>query len=143
MTNLNPETVEHIRGWLSTGFLGFISVMAARFATPILAYLTERAKIQAQEKKDTRDGYGPLLDRMEKELSRVGEALVRCQEQHDQDGLRISKLEAEIAGFNRALITRSTQEPVLLDGQGVRYREIAERTAAAVQSFPVPNEPLE
>lgn len=139
MTDISPETIEHIRGWVSTGFLGFLSIIAARFATPFMTYLTERAKLRVQERREEREGYGPLIDSLTSEVKRISEALVRCQEQHDQDGLRISKLEAEITGYQRSLIARSAHEAMEVPGS---VGNVAVKTATAVQAFPIPKDDL-
>lgn len=135
MTDISPETIEHIRGWVSTGFLGFLSIIGARFATPLSGYLIRRNELRLQERKDEREGYGPLIDSLTSEVKRISEALVRCQEQHDQDGLRISKLEAEITGYQRSLIARSAHEVMEVPGTA---GNVAAKTAAAVQAFPLP-----
>lgn len=135
---MTAETLEHVRAWLNTGFLAFLSIIGARFATPLSQYFIRRAELNAQERKEERDGYGPLITALQGEVKRLADGLAKCQEQHEADGRRIATLEAELIGMKRAVITRSTQEVVAIPATA-HAQDIADRSARAVSAFPMPD----
>lgn len=140
MSEISAQTVEHIRGWLSTGFLAFLSLIAARFVVPVTNFVIKRNEQKIQERREEREGYGPILDRLEKEIARISADLIRCQERHEEDAKKIALMEAQILGMNRSIIARSQSEAVLLNDTG---RDVAERTARAVENFPMPTTDME
>ena len=62
------SAAEIIRPWISTGFLGAITLLVARLGKPITDYLIETHRLRAQEKKDDRQGYGELIEALSKEV---------------------------------------------------------------------------
>jgi hypothetical protein len=135
MTDLNALDIETIRGWASTGFLGFIAFTLARFASPIGAYMVKRLEVNAQERKDERDGYGPLIKTLTDGLAAVREQLAQCEQRHVTDVARIDQLEATVRGLNAVVVGKASQEAVMLPATTGDQREhmlqIAERSASA------------
>lgn len=88
-----------VRPWVSTGFLGLITLLIARLGKPVAEYLIETHKLRAQEKKDDRQGYGDLIKTLSTEVHelRAENTLMRkeIRELHGLiDGMRRGDMQA-------------------------------------------------
>lgn len=153
--NVNDLDIETIRGWASTGFLGFIAFTLARFASPFAAYMTKRLEVKAQERQNEREGYGPLITIMQADIETVRKHHAECEErarhtseefnerlrlQEEEfnearraDAARIATLEGQVSGLTRAISGISVNQGIELPSStgNDRLLDIAERSVKA------------
>lgn len=111
-------TVETIRGWLSTGFLGGNLFLLSRMVPAGLAYLKETREAKLADKKDDRAGWGELIDTMGKQITALTERERDCEarmtEMREAYEGRMLKMQGEIDGLRRLVVAKSTVEGVPL-----------------------------
>lgn len=66
---MNIEWIDAFRGWLNTGILGAILVFIGRLGPQYLKHLRERNAQRMQEKVEDRQGYGPLIEVLNKQVA--------------------------------------------------------------------------
>jgi hypothetical protein len=130
MTDIDIET---IRGWASTGFLGFIAFTLARFASPFAAYMTKRLEVRAQERKDEREGYGPLITLMQQDIENVRKHHAECEAARQKDAERIATLEGQVAGLTRVITSAGIGAALRIPSSTGKDQlfDLAERSAIA------------
>lgn len=84
------ESVEALRGWISTGALLGLLTLASRL------WLQNR-KLRMQEKGEDRQGFGILIDRLTANIERLERKLCEAEE-------RIKTLEGERAGEHALIV---------------------------------------
>ncbi len=148
---------DEVRPWLSTGFLGAILFIVARLGKPVTDYLIETHRIAAQEKKDDRDGYGPLIatlqdsirtmetkhaDEMramraehaahiERITRETAANMARIEGEHRRCEDRLAKIEGELMGFHRQALIQSQQGVAALPASKM-VRDAGERAVEAI-----------
>lgn len=73
---MTGDTVEILRGWISTGALLGLLTLAARL-------WVQNRKLRMQEKIDDRQGFGELINAMGAEMTRLRERVETLEKQRD------------------------------------------------------------
>lgn len=139
--NIDWTNIDAVRGWVSTGFLGFIAIMAGRFAKPLAEYLIKQRELRIQERQQDREGYGPLIATMQEQIKRMDAALTACEETHTHDSRRIGELEAQVAGLNRIIMAKTLDSYSELPATTKTMDEVARKSAVALLTSLPPVEP--
>jgi hypothetical protein len=111
-------TIEMIRGWLSTGFLGGNLFLLSRLVPAGLKHLKEMRQQKLAEKAEDRAGWGELIETMGAQIKALTEREHDCEQRivsmRDDYERRMKVLSGEIEGLRRLIIMRSSVEGVEL-----------------------------
>lgn len=91
---------EQVRGWVSTSLLGLIAWVVIKGMALIVKNNLETKKLDIEDRKQEREGYGPLIQSMREELARVIAQHHACEE-------RMNRIEGELAGYHRKALEQS------------------------------------
>lgn len=96
---------EYVRPWLSTGFLGVIVFLLARFGQPLASTWVELTKLRMQAKVEDRQGFGALIDELREEIGLL-------RDENKQLRSEVRTLHGIIDGLRRAELSRNLHEQV-------------------------------
>lgn len=103
--NLSPNSVEIIRQWLSTGFLGAILIVLMYGLKPLVEFFIRTRELRLQEKKDDRQGYGDLIDTLGEQVKTLGSEVRKLGSENGQLRDEVRELHGVLDGMRRQNLT--------------------------------------
>lgn len=131
--DLGGAGLEQIRPWISTGFLGVITVLVAYFGRPIAQFIIEWKRLSLEEKAADRDGYGVLIDRLQQTVTRLSDEVDKVRGQLNECEKRHTAMEGEMKGLRAQILMQSASAAVALGQPSEMVREAAERVTKIVK----------
>lgn len=101
--------LEGLQSWLSSVSL------AGLFGLALRHWLASR-RLSMTERKENREGYGALIEALERDVKAVREELAATKRNHADCETRMDTFRAEIADLHRLLVTLSLQHGFPLEG---------------------------
>jgi hypothetical protein len=106
--------LEAIRPWLGTGgILGCLGFAARMWVV--------NRRLAMEEKKDDRQGYGELIEAMQKQIAALGRELVEvrnqlleCRDEHAAAKRQAKELSAQVDGLHRQIVMHSAATAVAI-----------------------------
>lgn len=101
--------LENIPKWINTGILGTILFVIVRGTALWLKHNIEVRTLDIEERRQEREGYGPLIKALREEIERLAAHNVDCD-------ARVTRMEGEISGLHRQIAMQSSDRMMQISG---------------------------
>lgn len=98
-----------ISRWANTSILGAILFVVIRGTALFLKHSIQTRTLEMEERKQEREGYGPLIQTLREEINRLSAHNADCD-------ARVTRMEGEIRGLYRQIAMQSSNHVMQLSG---------------------------